>query len=88
MPTTGSLVLKLYAPFASVVVVVTFVHEPVELFWRVIVAPAIGLPFASVSVPLMMKFWLTTAEVRLAAAESCVSMVVTCTVTTLLVALA
>jgi hypothetical protein len=52
--------------------------------------PATGVTGALVvvSVPETVNFWLTATEVRLAATESCVGIVVTCTVTTLLMALA
>ena len=67
--------------------VFTGFHEPVELFWRVMVAPAIGWPDVSLSVPLIVKFWLVRVVLGLATAVSCVDVVLTSTVTAGLVAL-
>ena len=77
--------LKLYAPFVSVTFVATSVHEPLELFWRAMVAPAIGVPDVVLSVPLIVKFWLVSTAVTLASAVSVVG-ITTCTVTEGLVA--
>ncbi len=51
------------------------------------VAPAIGVPDVVLSVPLIVKGALTGTVVRLAAAESCVAILVTVTITVGLVAL-
>ena len=50
------------------------------------VAPEIPVPDVVLSVPLIVKFWLVTTEVRLVAAVSCVPIVATVTFTTGLVA--
>ena len=90
MPAADSFLLMLYAPGDVVMFLspVTFVHVPLTFFWSWIVARAIGVPpVVALSVPLIVKFWLTGTEVRLAAAESCVG-ALTWTCTTGLVALA
>ena len=89
MPVADSFMLILYAPADVVVFVpaVTFVHVPLTFVWSCIVAPETGSPVVVLSLPLIVKFWLTRTEVRLAAAESCVG-ARTWTCTTGLVALA
>ena len=53
--------------------VFTGFHEPVELFCRVIVKPEpTEVPAVVLSVPLIVKFWLVSTAVTLAAMESCV----------------
>jgi hypothetical protein len=40
---------------------VRFVHAPLTFFWSWMVAPAMGVPPVALSVPLIVKFWLTDA---------------------------